>query len=135
MTDQSLVAAVSVHKPTLTALELAALQVAARPLAEVRSSLLPGPYSLDFAVRLSGGLTVRESVSASTPGDLAGLAAWCLARLPRRHQRRLAAELARGRLEVTDEQRQLAKAMVAATRGQTVRAGAIIGALTVREVE
>lgn len=117
---------------TLSAPELAALDVVSRPLAKCRGELTPGEYKVWVKLLISGGLTVRESVNACTPADVLGVLAWILARLPEKARSSVAAAIASGEtMQTGPAERDAAKALCEPTRGSTVRSGAITGSLSV----
>jgi hypothetical protein len=116
----------------LSAVELAALDVASRPLAKCRGDLVAGDHKVWLKVLISGALTVREPVSAATPADVLGVLAWIIARLPDKARASVAAAVEHGEtLAVGKEQREAAKALCEPTRGSTVRSGAISGSVAV----
>lgn len=119
----------------LSPVEYAALDVASRPLSKVRGDLMAGDHKVWVKVLLSGGITVREPVSAATPADVLGVMAWVLARLPEKARASVVQAIERGEtLAATKEQREAAKALCEPTRGATVRSGAISGTVSVEVI-
>lgn len=118
----------------LSAVDLAALDVASRPLAKRRSEIAVGTHPVWLRCLIHGSIAYGAPVDAHTPADVLGVLAWILARLPDRSRAAVAAEIAGGAVEVTDEQREAAKAFCAPTRGLTVRSGSITGALSVERI-
>jgi hypothetical protein len=112
--------------------ELAALDIAARPLSKCRGELATGDHKVWVKVLISGGLTVREPVTAATPADVLGVIAWILARLPDKARVSVAAAVSAGETLATGKaERDAAKALCEPTRGSTVRSGAISGTIAV----
>lgn len=115
----------------LSAVDLAAFQLASRPLAKRRQEIGTGTQPVYVKCLITGGLEIGQPVATKTPADTLGVLAYVLARLPANQRAAVQAAVAAPGFQVSKADREAARLVAAGTQRDTQRAGALTGAVDV----